>query len=145
MNARLIRLFCLVLLFVLAAGKNGARAQDERSFRLYTVSNGLSDNNITSLAQDAYGYIWISTHEGLDRYDGRHFEQFHSGRHSNSLPDEWISHLTWVDQRRLAAFTDMGLHIINTQNGETTNIINQTDQPKFMHKFNTVMAALSDA
>jgi ligand-binding sensor domain-containing protein len=51
----------------------GAFAQlvNEHDFIQYTRLNGLSDNDITGLTQDANGYIWISTSNGLTRFDGQ--------------------------------------------------------------------------
>jgi ligand-binding sensor domain-containing protein/serine phosphatase RsbU (regulator of sigma subunit) len=39
-------------------------------FRHITVEDGLAQNSISALAQDAQGFIWIATYEGLHRYDG---------------------------------------------------------------------------
>ena len=39
-------------------------------FDYLSIKNGLSHNTIFSLLQDRYGYIWIGTQNGLNRYDG---------------------------------------------------------------------------
>ena len=49
---------------------------DVRNFVQYTTVNGLSHNTITSITQDPYGYIWIGTNKGLNRFDGTSFQQF---------------------------------------------------------------------
>jgi ligand-binding sensor domain-containing protein/two-component sensor histidine kinase len=46
------------------------------SSRLYTTADGLSDNYIFSIYQDSYGYLWIGTANGLNRYDGKKFANF---------------------------------------------------------------------
>jgi signal transduction histidine kinase/ligand-binding sensor domain-containing protein/DNA-binding response OmpR family regulator len=40
------------------------------------VENGLSNNNVVSIAQDRDGFIWICTKDGLNRYDARSFTVF---------------------------------------------------------------------
>lgn len=39
-------------------------------FKKYQVSDGLSHNTVRSVIQDSYGFIWIGTSNGLNRYDG---------------------------------------------------------------------------
>lgn len=31
---------------------------------------GLSNNNVLSIAQDKQGYLWFATEEGLNKFDG---------------------------------------------------------------------------
>jgi ligand-binding sensor domain-containing protein len=69
---------------------------------------------------------------------------FHADNGNHSLPDETITRLVWLDTIMLAACTDMGLHIINTLNGEINDIIIPTSDPRYLYKFNTVMSVLSD-
>jgi signal transduction histidine kinase/ligand-binding sensor domain-containing protein/DNA-binding response OmpR family regulator len=45
------------------------------------AENGLSNNNVISIAQDRDGFIWICTKDGLNRFDGSKFQIL---RHSNS-------------------------------------------------------------
>ena len=39
-------------------------------FDNYTVENGLSHNYIDCIYQDKYGWIWLGTGMGIDRFDG---------------------------------------------------------------------------
>src|SRR6476620_11001568 len=67
-------------------------AQDihKNNFVRYSKSDGLSNNDITGIAQDSVGYIWASTSSGLNRFNGSEFVQFHPGNDSLSLPAEDI-------------------------------------------------------
>lgn len=40
-------------------------------FEYIGVEQGLSDNYIEDALQDKYGYVWLATAHGLNRYDGR--------------------------------------------------------------------------
>src|SRR5258705_13757132 len=53
----------------------GCFAQQYRFARL-TIEDGLSNNVVYSLAQDRNGYLWVATHDGLNRYDGYEFRKF---------------------------------------------------------------------
>jgi len=145
MNVRHSHLFFSAVLFFLLTGWGSVlHAQDECKFQLYTASDGLSENNITSIAQDKNGFIWIATQRGLNRYDGCQFRQIHTDNSSNSLPDENVSGLTWIDKNGLGAYTGMGLHIVNIQTGETNDVIIPCPESKYLHKFNTIMSVLGD-
>ena len=43
---------------------------------VYGTQNGLPSSEITALAQDKRGYLWVGTSVGLSRYDGVKFENF---------------------------------------------------------------------
>ena len=49
------------------------------TFRLYTTADGLSRNTIWGLAQDRQGFLWATTDDGFNRFDGHRFLN-----HSNS-------------------------------------------------------------
>ena len=49
-----------------------ARAKDLR-FAHLTTSDGLSQSNVKAILQDARGFMWFATQDGLDRYDGNTF------------------------------------------------------------------------
>lgn len=40
--------------------------------------NTLPQNSVKSIAKDKFGYIWLSTENGLVRYDGQYFKTFNS-------------------------------------------------------------------
>ena len=41
--------------------------------RAWLTEHGLPDNNVSSVAQAADGYLWVGTHNGLARFDGLQF------------------------------------------------------------------------
>ena len=52
----------------------GADAHAQRSyFRMYDQDYGLDVGEIVALAQDRDGFLWIGSHRGLVRFDGRSF------------------------------------------------------------------------
>ncbi|MGD1045428.1 MAG: two-component regulator propeller domain-containing protein [Bacteroidota bacterium] len=47
-----------------------ANAQSQNiQFKHLTSNDGLSQNWVHSILQDKYGFIWIGTDDGLNRYD----------------------------------------------------------------------------
>src|SRR4030095_9284287 len=45
-------------------------------FHHVTTSNGLSDGVVRAIGQDKYGYIWIATLSGLNKYNGYSVKQY---------------------------------------------------------------------
>ncbi|WP_348798835.1 hybrid sensor histidine kinase/response regulator transcription factor [Flavobacterium adhaerens] len=48
------------------------------------ISQGLSNNSVTTIYQDKTGYIWFGTYDGLNRYDGYEFKVFRNTIHDDS-------------------------------------------------------------
>ncbi|MEA3286638.1 MAG: two-component regulator propeller domain-containing protein, partial [Candidatus Marinimicrobia bacterium] len=65
----------LLLLLVLASVAIG---QDIPSYQFETIdiNDGLSLNNVMTITQDKYGFMWFGTEDGLNRYDGVSFKVF---------------------------------------------------------------------
>lgn len=70
-----------------------ALGQSEIRFEHLTVDDGLSQSSISSLIQDRAGYLWISTLDGLNRYDGSSFKVYRSTTTKNSIPENYIYRL----------------------------------------------------
>ncbi len=62
-------------------------------FKNYSVSQGLSQSTAFSITQDDYGFIWIGTYDGLNRYNAYEIEVFKNNSDSLSLPDNIIQAL----------------------------------------------------
>ncbi|MBK9450079.1 MAG: hypothetical protein IPN95_11870 [Bacteroidetes bacterium] len=74
-----VRLLFLLLLFCLPLA---GLAQDPY-YRLINDADGLPNNSIYGLFQDSKGFIWITTDDGLCRYDGHSFKSFFSTSQSS--------------------------------------------------------------
>jgi signal transduction histidine kinase/DNA-binding response OmpR family regulator/ligand-binding sensor domain-containing protein len=67
--------------------------RQEVHFRHYTTADGLCDNNVLGIIEDLRGYLWLSTMNGLSRFDPR-TEQFHSFYRKDGLP---TNNFGWAD------------------------------------------------
>jgi len=67
-----------VLLLLLAALPAAARVLPSgiRPFRTYGTEAGLGNLAAMRLAQDAAGFLWVATQDGVYRYDGNRFTRF---------------------------------------------------------------------
>jgi signal transduction histidine kinase/ligand-binding sensor domain-containing protein len=57
-------------------GKLCAQETVYKNTLLYSQKQGLSSPNIHKIIQDKYGFIWIATQDGLNRFDGRSFIKY---------------------------------------------------------------------
>ena len=53
-------------------------AENEYQFEIITTRNGLSDNDIRAVTDDRYGFVWLATDEGFNRYDGYEVKSYNS-------------------------------------------------------------------
>ena len=64
--------------------------QKQLRFRHITIDDGLSANRVLSICQDNFGYIWVATLNGLNKYNGIDFKVYHyQNRVPNSLPSNF--------------------------------------------------------
>ncbi|WP_159435303.1 hybrid sensor histidine kinase/response regulator transcription factor [Pedobacter suwonensis] len=74
------------------------------------VENGLSNNVVNSLYLDHYGFMWMGTYDGLNRYDGYHFKVFRNGwEDEHSLINNHITVLTGDRKNRVWVGTQKGV------------------------------------
>jgi len=86
-NYLTISAICLILL-------GFAHAQNTIHFDRFSVEDGLSHIKIKDVAQDADGFLWFATPDGLNRYDGYSFTRFrHEPEDPYSLPANSINTL----------------------------------------------------
>lgn len=94
---------CLLLIFINC--ELLAQKPLYSNYQRYDVENGLPQNLVSGIVQDADGFIWVSTLDGLARFDGKEFLTFrHQPSDSTSLSYNSIQALIkdeynnlWID------------------------------------------------
>ena len=85
--------FTAILIFSFTAFAFAQHAK-QYSFKHFSVSNGLASNTVSATVQDADGYIWMATVNGLQRYDGNSFVTFRADESNPaSIPSTHIMSL----------------------------------------------------
>lgn len=91
----------IVFLTALILGSQALLGQ-EYFFKSLTVNNGLSQNDVSAICQDSFGFIWIGTYDGLNKFDGFTLKSFHKiTSEENSLPGNRVTVLREDHQKRL--------------------------------------------
>ncbi len=79
----------LIILLLIVISRFGINAQNPRvKFEKLSVDEGLSQSTITSIIRDSRGFMWFSTLDGLNRYNGYEVKVYwNSPNNPNSIPD----------------------------------------------------------
>jgi signal transduction histidine kinase/ligand-binding sensor domain-containing protein/CheY-like chemotaxis protein len=91
-------------------------------FQRLSLEQGLSQSVVTGIIQDRYGFLWVATQDGLNRYDGNKFLVFrHDIDDENSLSESYIQSLLEDQNGDLWVGTlTGGLNRMNRTNGDIT-------------------------
>lgn len=84
-------------------------------FKRFDISNGLSQNTVSTIIQDRDGFMWFGTKDGLNRYDGVSFKVFKM--ENNGLGNNFITALYEDSNGNIWIGTDSGLFIYYTIEG----------------------------
>ncbi len=77
-------------------------SQNQVRFEHISVEDGLSQSAIKSMVQDEFGYLWIGTLDGLNKYDGNQFYVFQNNPDNpTSIPRNDIHKLFIDDNQNL--------------------------------------------
>src|SRR5436190_3318776 len=83
-------------------------------FNKFTTENGLSDNHVGMIIKDKKGYLWMTTENGFDRFDGVEFKKFlHNPADSNSVISNYVYFLAEDSLNRIWVATYDGLSVYN--------------------------------
>lgn len=113
-----------IILFVLISNYCCVYAQSFPNLKFTHLStrDGLSSEIINDIIQDHRGIIWISTYDGLNRYDGTSITVYrHIEGDSTTIPNNDTRDLAIDQQNRLWIATEKGLCCFNTITGKATN------------------------
>lgn len=121
MNAKLFFISFLLLVSTCYAQDNHhvfhpSKSLDHYNLDQWTGETGLNSNNLTGVVQDELGYLWISSYNGLLRFDGQDFTLFDAGK-IDFLETESISR-SYYDHKDGFLFTTQGSGIIQLKEGK---------------------------
>lgn len=100
----------------------------EKYLHLLTMKNGLSDNTIQAICKDRNGFIWLSTRDALNRYDGKQVKVFlfdNTGANLSDLKEISDGLLCFESRGYLHAFDLRGERFIpvRTEDGKAVRAI----------------------
>lgn len=97
----------------------------------YDEYNGLAQRWATQIVQGDDGYIWISTWNGLDRFDGYEFVNFKStNREGHGLPSDRISDMWKLKSGDLLCHVDYCLFVFDTHRYKFVNVLERLERKR---------------
>lgn len=106
-----LALASLLLFACSRAGNDVGYSYDESLL----IANDISNQRISSFAEDAQGHIWMGTFRGLNRFNVHQFHQHFCTDEPNSLPDNQIQCLLKDSRNRLWVSTVNGIALYTDQ------------------------------
>ncbi len=106
----------IVLCATLAAAFPCTNASGQVRYRIERVatSSGLSQSSVYAVEQDRFGYLWIGTRDGLNRYDGYEFRVFrHTPFEPASLGGVTVTSISADHEGNLWLRADAGVDLLN--------------------------------
>jgi len=98
------------------------------SFNRLDVTNGLSNNSVLSINQDATGFMWFGTKYGLNRFDGRNFKIFKNDPQNKTSisSNDYIKNLALTRDNKMWVVSD-GLDLYHPEDNSFEAIIPQSE------------------
>ncbi len=121
-----------ILPFELEASNDLSNANFPESITFERVNQkaGLSDNLVTSIVQDQYGFMWFGTENGLNRYDGYEFKVYYSDpEQTGTLSNNDIKCLLIDREGDLWIGTREGLNRFDLLSENVTCFLQNTNDP----------------
>jgi ligand-binding sensor domain-containing protein/serine phosphatase RsbU (regulator of sigma subunit) len=117
---RIFRLTISVLFLLISDFCNGQESIAKLpEAELFTIENGLSQTRVNVSFSDSYGFLWVGTSGGLNRFDGYNFEIFkHVPYDSTSLTQNFIRCIVEDKNSNLWIGTNYGLNFYDRQTGK---------------------------
>lgn len=114
---KLLLYICICLIACTPIGVVAQTIQNAKPhFSYFSISDGLSQNNVSCIFQDTKGFLWIGTHAGLNKYNGKQFENFvNDPEDSLSISDNTIFGISEDIEQNIWIATENGLNKYNRE------------------------------
>ena len=96
-------------------------------FNTLTVNDGLNANSVNDVIRDKQGFMWVATSDGVCRYDGHSYKQYHFDKYKpNSLNSFIYIQLLEDDYGNIWLDGENGIEVIEAKTGNVKMVF-ETD------------------
>ncbi len=131
-----------IVLLAMLLGVLGLKAQN---MVFFTSRNGLSNSGVRNIYEDSRHSIWVTTLNGLSRYDGVKMNVYRHepGNEASLLHDESTAVMEY-DRNRILVGTNMGLQLYDYMTDKFTEVPLLSNSGEKMHARVISMSRLQD-
>lgn len=98
------------------------------SFRNYKSEDGLSNNTVSGILQDCDGFIWISTENGLNKFEGDKFRTYYLSHNEEfESYNSFFNCILEVDEKQIWIGTDNGIFILDKLTEKIERFVSQVN------------------
>ncbi|MBA4409327.1 MAG: two-component regulator propeller domain-containing protein [Bacteroidota bacterium] len=119
------KLTILTLFFLISVS---LRADFRTNVHFISRREGLSNGAVNTVAEDAEGYIWFGTWNGLNRYDGANMVTYLPGSNSNSIHNHVIRELYPTSSGPIWILTNKGVGLYDNIHDRFTSYFTQESE-----------------
>lgn len=120
----------LLIFLIVPLTSNG----QELRFRQFTMEDGLSNEGtywLESIIQDREGFMWFTTFNGLNRFDGTNFKKFQYNQNSpNGLGDNFTTSICEADDGKIWVGSSSGVYIFDPKSETFESYRNVPTDPR---------------
>ena len=135
---------CMLFSILIIGSVQTFSQQNVLNFKRISPDLGLSHQHVTSFYQDSIGYIWMTNHGGVDRFDGYTFQSLDLNLPEGVNPDGYTciykdaNGLMWIGTR------NEGIIVLDQENNFLKQYKNSADDDSSLATFGlALMAAAS--
>jgi ligand-binding sensor domain-containing protein/two-component sensor histidine kinase len=130
----------LVSFSCLFVPKLHAQVTTRLPFITFDINNGLSQGYVKNIIQDKKGFLWFSTNDGLNRYDGYSFTVFHHDANDPaSLADDELTFVFEDSNERLwIATRNQGMELFDRKSQTFFHYPNVGKQSAYANEINNI-------
>jgi PAS domain S-box-containing protein len=96
-----------------------------------TTEDGLSEGRVWGIAQDHRGFLWFTTYDGINRYDGHKFKVYKYDPQNSNSPSSTLYRRVLEDSRGMLWFGSLGqgLSRFDPETEQWTNFWHEPQNP----------------
>ncbi|MEI6764529.1 MAG: two-component regulator propeller domain-containing protein [Bacteroidota bacterium] len=104
---------------------------DRISSENFKVEKGLSQNTVNCIMQDAQGYMWFGTWDGLNKYDGYKFDIFKPGylKGPSDMSDQTVNTLMQDKEGTIWIGTNGGINLLDMKTRKFRRLMHNQASP----------------